>query len=87
MNQLRLLVLPSQPTEGLPTAILEAMACGTPAYATPVSGVPDVVREGQNGFLMGSVDGGTIATEVEQILTQEDLESASRNARMLIEKE
>jgi len=50
LNRLRLLVLPSQPTEGLPTTILESMACGTPALASPVSGVPDAVREGETGF-------------------------------------
>jgi glycosyltransferase involved in cell wall biosynthesis len=37
LNQLKLLVMPSEPTEGLPTIILEALACGTPVYATPVS--------------------------------------------------
>ena len=87
LNQLRLLVLPSQPTEGLPTAILEAMACGTPAYATPVSGVPDVVREGETGFLIGSVDGATIAAEIEAILTRQDLADVSENAHELIKTE
>jgi len=53
LNRFRLLVLPSEPTEGLPTVILESLACGTPVYATPVSGVPDVVRDGETGFLMG----------------------------------
>jgi len=87
LNRLRLLVLPSQPTEGLPTAILEAMACGTPAYATPVSGVPDVVRENETGFLMRSVDGGEIAAEIETILAQKELSDVSENARIHIEKE
>jgi len=54
LSQLRLLVLPSEPTEGLPTVILESMACGTPVMATPVSGVPDVVKDGETGFLLTS---------------------------------
>jgi glycosyltransferase involved in cell wall biosynthesis len=86
LNRLRLLVLPSEPTEGLPTAILEAMGCGTPAYATPVAGVPDVVRESETGFLMESVDDETIAREIEKILTRADLNEISKNARSLVEE-
>ena len=87
LNRLRLQIVPSHPTEGLPTAILEGMACGTPAYATPVSGVPDVVREGETGFLMATVDGAVIADEIESILRRDDLAETSANARGLIEAE
>jgi glycosyltransferase involved in cell wall biosynthesis len=87
LNRLRLLVMPSSPTEGLPTTILEAMACGTPAYATPVSGVPDAVREGETGFLMRSRAPDDIAREVEAILDREDLPAVSENCRALVEEE
>lgn len=87
LNRLRLQIVPSHPTEGLPTAILEGMACGTPAYATPVSGVPDVVLEGETGFLMEDVDGEAIAVEIERILARDDLETVSRAARELIEEQ
>jgi glycosyltransferase involved in cell wall biosynthesis len=87
LNRLRLQIVPSHPTEGLPTAILEGMACGTPAYATPVSGVPDVVLEGETGFLMDDVDGETIAVEIERVLARDDLETVSHAARELIEEE
>lgn len=87
LNKLQLLVVPSHPTEGLPTAVLEAMACGTPAYATPVSGVPDVVREGETGFLVDTLDGEQLASNIEEILELDDLPTISQSARELIETE
>lgn len=86
LNRLRLQIVPSHPTEGLPTAILEGMACGTPAYAAPVSGVPDIVLEAETGFLVEEVDGRQLAAEIEEILARSDLERISRNARTLIEE-
>ncbi|GAB3669332.1 glycosyltransferase family 4 protein [Halopiger thermotolerans] len=87
LNRIRLLVMPSQPTEGLPTTILEAMACGTPAYATPVSGVPDVARDGETGFLMSAINPDSIAQRIESILNRPDLEAVSHNAHTLIKDE
>ncbi len=87
LARLRLLVMPSQPTEGLPTTILEALACGTPAYATPVSGVPDVVRHGETGFLMRSRDPEAIRRDLESILARDDLSDVGANARALAERE
>jgi glycosyltransferase involved in cell wall biosynthesis len=81
LNELRLLVLASEPTEGLPTVIQEAFACGTPVYAPPVSGIPDVVLEGETGFLMTDRDPDRVAADIEGILDREDLAEMSANCR------
>src|SRR5438067_6969160 len=52
------LILPSA-NEGTPVSAIEALAGGRPVVATRVGGVPDVVRDGEDGFLVeaGDVDG------------------------------
>jgi glycosyltransferase involved in cell wall biosynthesis len=84
---MKLLVLPSRSTEGLPTTILESFACGTPVCASPVSGVPDVVREGETGFLLQSREPDVLSTRIEGILDQNDLIAISESCRTLIETE
>jgi len=87
LNDLALLVLPSQPTEGLPTTILEALACGTPVLASPVSGVPDVVREGETGFLLDSREPTALRQTILDILDRDDLDNISETGRDRIETE
>ena len=87
LNRMRLLVLPSHPTEGLPTTILESLACGTPVLSTPVSGVPDVVREGETGFLLSEESSDAVADAIKDALTRSDLGAVSAAGRRLIENE
>lgn len=86
LSRFKILVLPSQPTEGLPTVILESFACGTPVYATPVSGVPDVVVEGETGFIMDETEPEEILQKVSQGLNDEALPVMSERCQVLIEE-
>lgn len=40
-------------TEGVPVSIMEAMSFGIPVIATKVGGVPEIVNDGETGFLLG----------------------------------
>jgi glycosyltransferase involved in cell wall biosynthesis len=48
-------------SEGLPYALLEAMAAGIPVIATPVGAIPDVVSHGIHGYLVPPRDARAIA--------------------------
>jgi len=84
MNELKLFVLPSY-SEGLPHVIKEAMACGTPVLATPVGGVPDLIEDGETGFIMEDNSPDCIAENVIRALKHPSLEKIAQNGRMLIE--
>jgi glycosyltransferase involved in cell wall biosynthesis len=64
---LDLFVLASH-AEGLPTALLEAMAVGVPVVATPVGGVPEIVRDGETGKLVPVGDPAALATAIADLL-------------------
>lgn len=64
----RALILPSF-AEGLPVVIMESLALGRPVIATWVAGVPELVRDGQTGWLVPAGDATSLAQTMEACLT------------------
>ena len=56
--------------EGLPTSLLEAMSCATACIATRVSGHPDVIDDGRNGWLVPARDPAALATAMKHAILE-----------------
>ena len=65
-------LLPST-REGLPLSILEAQASKVPVLAAPTAGVPEVVTEGETGFLIPATDAVVYADRIQRLLGNADL--------------
>lgn len=74
--------------EGMPMAILEAMACGLPIVANNVGGIPEIVREGCNGFLVLPGDIAALKLKLSTLIQNRELRIAmGRQSRKIVEEE
>lgn len=60
-------VLPSE-NETFGQVFIEAMACGTPVIGTKVGGVPEIISDSYNGFLVQPADPSILAQKIERVL-------------------
>ena len=59
--------------EGLPVAVMEAMASGTPVVASRIRGNVDLIEDGVNGFLADTQDADGFAEKIRELLDKPDL--------------
>lgn len=84
LAEARALVVPST-YEGMPLVILEAMECGCPVVATAVSGIPEVVEDGESGWLVPPEDAASLAAALVEVEAEEALARGRRGAELLEE--
>jgi glycosyltransferase involved in cell wall biosynthesis len=75
-------VVISSNNEGTPVSAIEAMAAGRPVVATRVGGLPDVISDGETGYLVAPGNVEQLASAVERVLGGgETTDLLRRNAR------
>jgi len=73
--------------EGLPRSAVESLVAGVPVIAYAVDGLNDIVKSGENGFLVQPKDYNTLAEHIVYLLKHEDiLDKFKKNAVITIEK-
>ncbi|PIC87805.1 N-acetyl-alpha-D-glucosaminyl L-malate synthase BshA [Sporosarcina sp. P20a] len=74
--------------EAFGLVLLEAFACGVPAVANAIGGIPEVVEDGVNGFLVELGDVQAVANRVTQLLSDSTLhQQMKRNAMRTVVEE
>lgn len=91
MSTATLFALPSQVTadgnrDGIPVALMEAMASGCPVISTRVSGIPELIEDGRHGVLVEERDPAALADAIQQLLADPDLRRRlAADARVRVE--
>ncbi len=71
--------------EGIPNVIMEAMATGLPIISTYHAGIPELITDEFNGYLVEEKDSEEYAKKIRKLLT-EDISFIPLNARKTIEE-
>jgi len=73
--------------ENMPTSLLEAMACKLPSIATNVGGIPEIIQNGINGFIINPNDTKELIDKIEYIFdNQDEINKIGTKARKQIEE-
>ena len=86
-RQAHVAVLPSY-REGLPKSLLEAAACARPIVATDVPGCREIVKHGENGYLVPLGDSRALADALDTLLGDAELRRRmGAKSRLLVESQ
>lgn len=85
LSRLDLLVVPSAREPATTRVVLEAYSCGLPVVAYPTGGIPEVLSDGQTGFLVTPMESDTLAERILTLVLREPerLEKAGAAGRKL----
>jgi glycosyltransferase involved in cell wall biosynthesis len=71
--------------DGIPVSLMEAMATGLPVVATSISGIPELVIDGQTGILVAAGDVQALASAIVRLCEEPELGvRLARRARSLV---
>lgn len=73
----RAVVLPSEWYENGPYSVMEALSCGKPVIGSSIGGIPELVREGETGFLFPPGDAQALAGAMQRLLEMPEEEYAA----------
>jgi glycosyltransferase involved in cell wall biosynthesis len=74
--------------EGLPKGILDAMAVYKPVVGSAVGGIPEVIRDGETGFLVPPGDSEALADKIVELLRKPELiKKMGERGRRMVEEE
>lgn len=73
LNAMDVFTLPSYGEEGVPQAIMQAMACGVPVVSTTVGAIGEAVVDGETGILVAPRDSAALAAALARLLADPEL--------------
>ena len=78
---LDVLVVPSSPLDATPRVIVEALAAGVPVVAFAVGGIPEIIRDGETGFLVKEGTPAALADGIASVLRMDQRQVAGLRTR------
>ncbi len=87
LNEIDIFVVPSIVPEAFGVSVIEASACELPVIASAIGGLPEVVKDGETGFLFEPKNSDELIQKLDQLICSPDLRKRmGKKGRKLVEK-